>query len=58
MDETKVNEILSQGKKDLVEMGLSSVETSHLSDDPSEAAKARAKAYLDELEKKQQQNVN
>ena len=58
MDETKVNEILSQGKKDLVEMGLSSVEPSHVSTDPSEAAKARAKAYLDELEKKQQQNVN
>lgn len=58
MDETKVNEILSQGKKDLVEMGLSSVESSHVSTDPSEAAKARAKAYLDELEKKQQQNVN
>ena len=53
MDETKVNEILSQGKKDLVEMGLSSVETSHLSDDPSEVARTRAKAALDAIEQQQ-----
>ena len=57
MDETKVNEILSAGKKDLIEMGLSSVEDKNISTNPSEAAKARAKAYLDQLEK-QQQNVN
>lgn len=56
MDETKINEVLSAQKQALVEMGLHSVETSHLSDDPSEAAKARAKEYLDALEK-QQQNV-
>ena len=53
MDETKVNKILSQGKKDLVEMGLSSVETSHLSDDPSEVARTRAKAALDAIEQQQ-----
>ena len=58
MDEAKINEVLSAQKKALVELGLNSVEASHLSDDPSEAAKTRAKAYLDELEKKQQQNVN
>lgn len=54
MDETKVNEILSQGKKDLVELGLTSVEDSTISTDPSEAAKARAKAALDAIEKQQQ----
>ena len=58
MDEAKINEVLSAQKKALVELGLNTVEPRHLSDDPSEAAKARAKAYLDELEKKQQQNVN
>lgn len=58
MDETKINEVLSAQKKVLVELGLNTVEANHLSDNPSEAAKARAKAYLDELEKKQQQNVN
>lgn len=56
MDEAKVNEILSQGKKDLIEMGLTSVEGSSLSNDPSEAAKARAKAYLDKVEKQQNGN--
>jgi len=56
MDEAKINEVLSAQKKALVELGLNSVEASHLSDDPSEAAKARAKEYLDTLEK-QQQNV-
>jgi len=58
MDETKINEVLSAQKKMLVEMGLHSVEDGSVSGDPTEAAKARAKAYLDELEKKQQQNVN
>ena len=58
MDEAKINEVLSAQKKALVELGLNTVESSHLSDNPSEAAKARAKAYLDDLEKKQQQNVN
>lgn len=58
MDEAKINEVLSAQKKALVELGLNSVEASHLSEDPSEAAKTRAKAYLDELEKKQQQKVN
>lgn len=57
MDETKINEVLSAQKKMLVEMGLHSVEDCSVSGDPSEAAKARAKAYLDELEKKQQQNA-
>ena len=56
MDEAKINEVLSAQKKALVELGLNTVEASHLSDDPSEAAKARAKEYLDALEK-QQQNV-
>lgn len=58
MDEAKINEVLSAQKKALVELGLNSVEGGQVSGDPSEAAKARAKAYLDELEKKQQQNVN
>lgn len=58
MDEAKINEVLSAQKQVLVEMGLHSVENGSVSGDPSEAAKARANAYLDELEKKQQQNVN
>lgn len=58
MDEAKINEVLSAQKKALVELGLNSVEGGQVSGDPSEAAKARAKAYLDELEKKQQQKVN
>lgn len=58
MDEAKINEVLSAQKQVLVEMGLHSVEGGLVSGDPSEAAKARANAYLDELEKKQQQNVN
>ena len=53
MDETKVNEILSQGKKDLVEMGLHNVESSLITTNPSEAAQARAKAALDAIEQQQ-----
>ena len=58
MDEAKINEVLSAQKKALVELGLNSVEDGQVYGDASEAAKARAKAYLDGLEKKQQQNVN
>lgn len=54
MDEAKINEVLSAQKKVLVELGLNTVEASHLSDDPREAAKARAKAALDAIEKQQQ----
>lgn len=54
MDEAKINEVLSAQKKVLVEMGLHSVETGNQSLEPDEAAKARAKAYLDDLEKQQQ----
>lgn len=53
MDETKINEVLSAQKQALVEMGLHSVED-HVSTDPSEVAKKRADAFLDDLEKKQQ----
>ena len=53
MDETKVNEILSHGKKDLVEMGLHNVESSLITTNPSEAAQARAKAALDAIEQQQ-----
>ena len=53
MDETKVNEILSQGKKDLVEIGLHNVESSLITTNPSEAAQARAKAALDAIEQQQ-----
>ncbi len=53
MDETKVNEILSQGKKDLLEMGLHNVESSLITTNPSEAAQARAKAALDAIEQQQ-----
>jgi len=55
MDETKINEVLSEQKKVLVKMGLSNVEDGHTSTDPSEAAKARAKEYLDTLAKEQEQ---
>lgn len=58
MDEAKINEVLSEQKKVLVKMGLSNVEDGHASTDPSEAAKARAKEYLDTLAKEQgQQNA-
>lgn len=52
MDEAKINEVLSAQKQVLVEMGLHSVED-HVSTDPSEAAKKRADAFLDDLEKQQ-----
>ena len=53
MDEAKINEVLSEQKKVLVKMGLSNVEDGHASTDPSEAAKARAKEYLDTLQEQQ-----
>lgn len=53
MDEAKINEVLSAQKKALVELGLNSVEGGQVSGDPSEAAKARAKAYLDAIDKQQ-----
>lgn len=53
MDEAKINEVLSEQKKVLVKMGLSNVEDGHASTDPSEAAKARAKEYLDTLQGQQ-----
>ena len=54
MDETKINEVLSEQKKVLVKMGLNNVEDGHASTDPSEAAKKRADTFLDDLEKQQQ----
>jgi hypothetical protein len=53
MDEAKINEVLSEQKKVLVKMGLSNVEDGHASTDPSEAAKARAKEYLDTIQEQQ-----
>lgn len=60
MDEAKVNEVLSAGKKDLIEMGLRNIEDGEKQVlDSSVAAKERANKYLDELQKKQQQqNAN
>ena len=60
MDEAKVNEVLSAGKKDLIEMGLRNIEDGEKQVlDSSAAAKERANKYLDELQKKQQQqNAN
>lgn len=60
MDEAKVNEVLSAGKKDLIEMGLRNIEDGEKQVlDNSAAAKERANKYLDELQKKQQQqNAN
>jgi len=53
MDETKVNEVLTAGKKDLQDLGIHSVEGGPISKSSSEAAEARAKAYLDRLEAQQ-----
>lgn len=54
MDEAKVNEVLSAGAKKLTEMGLHTVEAGHQVQGGEEAVKARAKAYIDELERQQQ----
>lgn len=54
MDEAKVNEVLSAGAKKLTEMGLHTVEAGHQVQGQEEAVKARAKAYIDELERQQQ----
>ena len=54
MDEAKVNEVLSAGAKKLTEMGLHTVEAGHQVQGQEEAVKARAKAFIDELERQQQ----
>ena len=54
MDEAKVNEVLSAGAKKLTEMGLHTVEAGHQVQGGEEAVKARAKAFIDELERQQQ----
>lgn len=50
MDEAKVNEVLSQGKKDLISLGLSPIEGSQYTRTATDAAKEYAKGYLDRYE--------
>ena len=50
MDEAKVNEVLSQGKKDLISLGLSPIEGSQYMRTTADAAKEYAKDFLDRYE--------
>lgn len=51
MDEKKINEVLSEGKKDLISMGLSPIEGSQYQHTVKDSAKDYAKNYLDQFER-------
>lgn len=49
MDEKKINEVLSESKKTLVELGLSPVEGIKVNANAEQVAQQRAKAYLEKF---------
>ena len=51
MDEKKINEVLSEGKKDLISMGLNPIEGSQYQHTVKDTAKDYAKNYLDQFER-------
>jgi hypothetical protein len=51
MDEKKINEVLSEGKKDLISLGLNPIEGSHYQHTVKDTAKEFAKNFLDDFEK-------
>lgn len=51
MDESKINEVLSECKKEMISMGLNPIEGQHYQRTPADAASAYAKSYLDDKER-------
>lgn len=51
MDESKINEVLSECKKEMISMGLSPIEGQHYQHTSADAASAYAKSYLDDKER-------
>jgi hypothetical protein len=51
MDEKRINEVLSEGKKDLISMGLSPIEGAQYQHTVKDSAKDYAKNYLDQFER-------
>ena len=51
MDEKKINEVLSEGKKDLISLGLNPIEGSRYQHTVKDTAKDYAKTFLDDFEK-------
>ena len=50
MDEAKINEVLSNGKKDLISLGLNPIEGSQYQHTAKDTAKDYAKGFLDRFE--------
>lgn len=51
MDESKINEVLSECKKEMISMGLNPIEGQHYQHTSADAASAYAKSYLDDKER-------
>jgi hypothetical protein len=51
MDESKINEVLSECKKEMISMGLNPIEGQHYQRTSADAASAYAKSYLDDKER-------